>query len=42
MGMAGWDSSKQLAALDSVVALAAAGNLDLGIASDIVTKQLVG
>lgn len=29
--MAGWDSSKQLAALDSVVALAAAGNLDLGI-----------
>lgn len=40
MGLAGWDSEKSIAALGSVLNLAAAGNLDLGRTSDIVTDAM--
>lgn len=37
MGLAGWDASEMLEALPDVLNLAAAGDLELGRASDIVT-----
>lgn len=40
MGLAGWDSNESIAALGPVLNLAAAGNLDLGRTSDIVTDAM--
>lgn len=40
MGLAGWDVDQALGGLGSVLNLAAAGNLDLGRASDIVTDSM--
>ena len=40
MGMAGWEYGEALAALDGVMELAAAGNMDVGRTSDIVTDAL--
>ena len=40
MGLAGWSSEQSVAGLGSVLNLAAAGNLDLGRSSDIVTDAM--
>lgn len=40
MGLAGWDSEEAIEGLGPVLNLAAAGNLDLGRTSDIVTDAL--
>ena len=40
MGLAGWDSEEAVASLGGVLNLAAAGNLDLGRTSDIVTDAM--
>ena len=40
MALAGWDTQKSIDALGSVLDLAAAGNMDLARASDIVTDYL--
>lgn len=40
MGLAGWDANESIAALGPVLNLAAAGNLDLGRTSDIVTDAM--
>lgn len=40
MGLAGWEPEKSIAALGSVLNLAAAGNLELGRTSDIVTDAM--
>lgn len=40
MGLAGWDANESVAALGPVLNLAAAGNLDLGRTSDIVTDAM--
>lgn len=40
MGLAGWDTAKMMQALPDVLALATAGDLDLGRASDIVTDYI--
>lgn len=40
MGLAGWEPQKSIAALGPVLNLAAAGNLDLGRSSDIVTDAM--
>lgn len=40
MGLAGWDAAEMLRALPDVLNLAAAGDLDLGRASDIVTDYV--
>ncbi len=40
MGLAGWDVDQALGGLGAVLNLAAAGNLDLGRASDIVTDSM--
>ena len=40
MGLAGWDANNSIAALGPVLNLAAAGNLDLGRTSDIVTDAM--
>lgn len=40
MGLAGWDTAKMMEALPDVLALATAGDLDLGRASDIVTDYI--
>lgn len=40
MGMAGWEYGEALSALDGVMELAAAGNMDVGRTSDIVTDAL--
>lgn len=40
MGMAGWDANKMLAATPGLLNLAAAGAVDLGRASDIVTDTM--
>lgn len=40
MGLAGWSSEESVAALGGVLNLAAAGNLDLGRTSDIVTDSM--
>lgn len=40
MGMAGWEYGEALAALDGVMELAAAGNMNVGRTSDIVTDAL--
>lgn len=40
MALAGWDTSDMLAGIDGVLNLAAAGNMDLARASDIVTDNL--
>lgn len=40
MGLAGWDANESIAALGPVLNLAAAGNLELGRTSDIVTDAM--
>lgn len=40
MGLAGWDANESVAALGPVLNLAAAGNLELGRTSDIVTDAM--
>lgn len=40
MGLAGWNATEQMQALPNVLNLAAAGDMDLGIASDIVTDYI--
>ena len=40
MGLAGWDANESVSALGPVLNLAAAGNLDLGRTSDIVTDAM--
>ena len=40
MGLAGWDAQKSMAGLGPVLNLAAAGNLELGRTSDIVTDAM--
>ena len=40
MGLAGWDANNSIAALGPVLNLAAAGNLELGRTSDIVTDAM--
>ena len=40
MALAGWDATQSTEALPGVLALAAAGNLDLGRSSDIVTDTM--
>lgn len=40
MGLAGWDANNSVAALGPVLSLAAAGNLELGRTSDIVTDAM--
>lgn len=40
MGLAGWDAQKSVSGLGPVLNLAAAGNLDLGRTSDIVTDAM--
>ena len=40
MGLAGWDVEQAINGLGSVLNLAAAGNLDLGRASDVVTDSM--
>lgn len=40
MGLAGWSAQESMAALPSVLNAAAAGNMDLGRASDIVTDYM--
>lgn len=40
MSLAGWDTNQMLAGLPSVLSLASAGQLDLALASDIVTDTM--
>lgn len=42
MSMAGWDTSEMLEGINSTLNLAKIGATDLGTASDILTKILVG